>query len=232
MPELFILEDDLVFQEMLTSFLKQQINELVIHSATTLEEAHSHLLNSSPDICLIDIHLPDGSGLDFLLEFKKQYPTKVAIIMTAFPLPQYEEDSQQKGAFQFIKKYSPLNEFAHALQKALELLDQKKDGNSSPVSSLSFFEWIQLKCMSGSSGVLKITGPHQESGEIHFNQGPITSVHYHNQEGINAFYEIVKASSIQIEDTPQAPSRTINIDVHWQQLLMEAARIYDEHHTS
>jgi len=63
------VEDDKAMQLMNKSMLEAK--GFTVKTAMTLREAHEHMSAEMPDIIILDIHLPDGNGLDFLRELRK-----------------------------------------------------------------------------------------------------------------------------------------------------------------
>ena len=49
-------------------------------AAATLTEARAHLLDNTPDAVVIDVSLPDGSGIDFLAELRENYYAPVLFL--------------------------------------------------------------------------------------------------------------------------------------------------------
>ena len=47
-----------------------EANGHLVHEAVSLEQAETHLLGHRPDILILDVRLPDGNGIDFMLEQK------------------------------------------------------------------------------------------------------------------------------------------------------------------
>ena len=88
---ILLVDDDVSLRRSVGEFLKD--NGYPIYTAGTMLEARETIRAVGPRVCLLDLNLPDGSGLD-LLRFivREQSPVRV-IVMTAFPLqhlqPQY-----------------------------------------------------------------------------------------------------------------------------------------------
>ena len=61
--------------------LKQEERQLI--PCPNLKTAREQLLCSDPSLVLLDINLPDGSGLDFLKEIKTSSPLRPVILLTA-----------------------------------------------------------------------------------------------------------------------------------------------------
>jgi DNA-binding response OmpR family regulator len=82
---ILLVEDDPSLQDSLRDFLRE--NGFVTHTASSRAEGQALLRSLKPAICLLDLNLPDGSGLDLLrLIVAEQLPVRV-IVMSAFPTP-------------------------------------------------------------------------------------------------------------------------------------------------
>ena len=81
MEQILILEDDTALNQGLCKALKTESRKLV--SCETIKAARDQLLCGCPSLILLDINLPDGSGLDFLQELKRKYPNIPVILLTA-----------------------------------------------------------------------------------------------------------------------------------------------------
>ena len=81
MEQILILEDDIALNQGLCKALKTENRKIV--SCETIKAARDQLLCGCPSLILLDINLPDGSGLDFLQELKRNYPTIPVILLTA-----------------------------------------------------------------------------------------------------------------------------------------------------
>ena len=81
MEQILILEDDTALNQGLCKALKTESRKLV--SCETVKAARDQFLCGCPSLILLDINLPDGSGLDFLQELKRNYPDIPVILLTA-----------------------------------------------------------------------------------------------------------------------------------------------------
>ena len=96
MQQLLIIEDDRVLNQGLCKALKTEYSadkngsmhnmsncDRQIVSCENLKEAEEQLLCGIPSLILLDINLPDGSGLDFLQKIKREHPECPVILLTA-----------------------------------------------------------------------------------------------------------------------------------------------------
>ncbi len=73
-----------------------------------------------PDLILLDIGLPDGSGLEILLRLKELRPSPTVVMITAYEHVRDVVMAIKRGAFDYLVKPVDLDEFEVTIQKALE----------------------------------------------------------------------------------------------------------------
>ena len=88
--------------------------------AGTAEEAMRLLESQSPDAILLDIHLPDGSGIEILEKLKESGEPSSVIMITADPQLDDVKAALRLGAYDFISKPINFEELAVTLQNALK----------------------------------------------------------------------------------------------------------------
>ena len=91
-----------------------------LREAVTLAEAAEALATDTFDIVLLDVRLPDGTGLDLLprLRAEGQASQPTIIVMSASVLPAQRADALDAGADGFIGKPYPARELLDALREA------------------------------------------------------------------------------------------------------------------
>lgn len=108
-------EPDICF--LLGNMLKQKSFVPVI--ANTLTEGIDKLKKHLPTLLFLDIHLPDGSGLDILSGIKKEFPSLKIIMMSAYDGPRERTRAIEEGADIFISKPLSRDLIAESLEKVL-----------------------------------------------------------------------------------------------------------------
>jgi two-component system, NtrC family, response regulator AtoC len=88
--------------------------------AGTAEEALRALQSDPPDAILLDVHLPDKSGMEVLAKLKESGDTRNVIMMTADPQLDDVKAALRLGAYDFISKPTNFEELKVTLQNALE----------------------------------------------------------------------------------------------------------------
>ena len=89
--------------------------------AATRAEAYAQIAHKSPDAVILDLNLPDGSGLDVVQWIRKNSQEMAIVILTMS-----EEESQliaamRAGASSFVKKIAPISEVVAALKSSMDL---------------------------------------------------------------------------------------------------------------
>ena len=110
-----IVEDMISIRKDLEEFLQQQPGFIVTGACSTVSDAVALVHNTKPDLLLLDIQLPDGTGFDILEQLTAQ--VKV-IFLTAHS--QYAIQAFRYGAIDYLLK--PFNELElmEALQKVID----------------------------------------------------------------------------------------------------------------
>ena len=73
-----------------------------------------------PDLAILDLKLPDGTGLELLREIKRTQPEVPVIMMTAFGELETAVEAMSAGAFWFVKKPFQNEELLALVDRALE----------------------------------------------------------------------------------------------------------------
>ena len=100
--EVLIIEDEADICYLLSGILsKIKLNTSYV---TTLESAKKLLSSQHTDILFIDNHLPDGFGVDFISQVKKEDPHTKVVMITAHDTKEDKLKAFKEGADYFIGK--------------------------------------------------------------------------------------------------------------------------------
>ncbi|MBK1617556.1 sigma-54-dependent Fis family transcriptional regulator [Lamprobacter modestohalophilus] len=89
--------------------------------AQTLAEAYHHLEQETFDLCLTDMRLPDGNGIDLVRLIAKQYPNLPVAMLTAYGSMDSAVAAMKAGAFDFVSKPVDLQVLRNLIGAALKL---------------------------------------------------------------------------------------------------------------
>jgi len=102
MEQILIVEDDQSLNQGLCKALKSAKRQIT--SCPDIKTARAQLLCGMPSLVLLDINLPDGSGLDFLREVKEAAPQLPVILLTANDTDLDIVQGLEQGADDYITK--------------------------------------------------------------------------------------------------------------------------------
>ncbi|MEA5011073.1 MAG: response regulator transcription factor [Angelakisella sp.] len=85
MKQILLMEDNEQIMQGNERMLKRRGYEVI--TALTLAQARSTIQAQMPDLCVLDIMLPDGSGLDFMAELRKVSQTPI-LLLTGLTTPE------------------------------------------------------------------------------------------------------------------------------------------------
>ncbi len=115
---LLVVDDDETFRGVLSGEL--ELRGFEVAGAGSGEEAIRQVARSVPDVVLLDLQLPDCSGLEVLQRVRQASPTSEVIILTGHGSIDTAIESIRSGAFDYVAKPCPLDELEVRVQRALE----------------------------------------------------------------------------------------------------------------
>ena len=125
---LLVVEDDPSLRDAIAA-------QLVGHgynceSVATAGEALSHLRQGEFPIILVDLNLPDASGLALVQQLRAESPQATVILMTAFGSTQVALEALQAGAFDYLAKPFQPEELIFVVEKAAERERLRKENDA------------------------------------------------------------------------------------------------------
>ena len=139
-PKALVVDDEPDICELLALTLER----MGIETRTTLNlrDARQALETSSFDICLTDMRLPDGDGLDLVAWMQERTPGVPVAVITAHGNVETAVQALKLGAFDFISKPVDLQHLRKIVENALKLEASQADqdgrltGKSPPIREL------------------------------------------------------------------------------------------------
>lgn len=118
MVKVAIIEDHQVLVDALGLLLEREIDLDFIGSANSFARGRQLIRESAPDVILLDLHLPDGNGLDLIPEIRSRIPDTQIVVLTSMSDEQTVIRALDKGVSGFIPKGCSLDELMAAIRKA------------------------------------------------------------------------------------------------------------------
>jgi two-component system response regulator PilR (NtrC family) len=118
-PLALIVDDEPDIRELLAITLSRMgVNCL---SAETLGQARQLLGENAFDLCLTDMRLPDGNGIDLVRYIQQQHPDLPVAMITAHGNMETAIEALKAGAYDFVNKPVDINDLRSLITTALKL---------------------------------------------------------------------------------------------------------------
>lgn len=115
-----IVEDDLRISEIHRRFTEKVEGFQVVGVANSLADARDLIDVLQPELILLDIYFPGGSGIDLLWDTRARFREIDFILITAAKEVHSLQDAIRGGAFDYIIKPAVFGRFEEALQRYLK----------------------------------------------------------------------------------------------------------------
>jgi YesN/AraC family two-component response regulator len=102
--KVFIVDDSLIVREHLVTMLDELAGIEIVGQAENVAEAIRGIHTLQPDVVILDIRMPGGSGIDVLQNIKQDQTAPMVIILTNYPYPGYRQRCLNAGADFFLDK--------------------------------------------------------------------------------------------------------------------------------
>ncbi|MGH8085540.1 MAG: sigma 54-interacting transcriptional regulator [Lysobacter sp.] len=128
-----VIDDERDIRELLVMTLGRM--GLRCDTASSLADARNQLARNQYDLCLTDMRLPDGSGIDLIAEITQQHPDTPVAMITAFGNVEAAVEALKAGAFDFVAKPVELAVLRDLVRHALELNEARNVPAADAVAS-------------------------------------------------------------------------------------------------
>jgi response regulator of citrate/malate metabolism len=103
--------------------------------AGSIEEEKDILKEIIPDLIFLDIHLPDGNGLEELQRLKPYGPGCKVIMMSAFDHSEEQKDAYDSGAIAFLSKPFSLSRLNQVIDSRFNISTKSNKENGPNISN-------------------------------------------------------------------------------------------------
>ena len=117
--QVLIVDDEPDIRELLELTLGRM--NLETRSAENLKEAHELLTQFKFDLCLTDMRLPDGNGIDLVRHIQSKHPSLPVAVITAHGNMETAVTALKAGAFDFVSKPLDINDLRNIVRSALRV---------------------------------------------------------------------------------------------------------------
>jgi len=113
----FSVDDHPLLHEGLAMVIRNQPDLLLVAEASSGREAIQRFREHTPDITLMDLRLPDMSGIDAMIAIRSEFPEARIIILTTFAGDVEIQRALQAGARAYILKSMPPKEIVEVIRQ-------------------------------------------------------------------------------------------------------------------
>ena len=115
--KVLIVDDSKIVCDGLQRMLIHIADVEIVGPAHNAKDAIRFISESKPDVVILDIRLPDLSGIDDLKNIRdKKLPIRV-IMLTNYPYPQYRKKCEALGADYFFDKVTEIEEIPKVIEE-------------------------------------------------------------------------------------------------------------------
>jgi two-component system response regulator NreC len=90
----------------------------VVAEAADLATVTRHVYGQAPHVLVLDLQLPDGSGIETIRQLRTKVPDTEIVVLTMEPSPIFAQQALDAGAIGFVLKHEANDELAAAVKKA------------------------------------------------------------------------------------------------------------------
>jgi DNA-binding NtrC family response regulator len=125
--KILIVDDEAELRMLLKTILETDFSVTEADSGASLQKCFNQ---DAPDVVLLDLKLPDASGLDLLPQIKKAWPDTEVIVLTGEATFEAAVQATKRGAYHFINKPFDTQQLLVTIERAIENQQQKEENNS------------------------------------------------------------------------------------------------------
>lgn len=114
---LVIVDDQAMLRGALAALLEWEADLTVVGTAGSGSEAADVVAEAAPDVCLMDIQMPDIDGIEATRLVRERSPHTRVLIVTTFARPGYLRAALDAGASGFVVKDAPAEQLADAVRR-------------------------------------------------------------------------------------------------------------------
>ncbi len=196
-----------------------KIRGLSAIGAATVAEARALIQEAAPQVVVLDMRLPDGTGLDVIAALEAAKTNAVVIVASAY-LDDYRGMLPHSERVHLLGKPVPMHELRRIVEELMT--------NTNVLGPFTVLDYVQLACMGRHSAIIECFGS-AGRGEIIIERGELWSAADPAGSGLPAFERLLLASKATAKAlSGQRPRGPRNLSERWELLILDALRVQDE----
>ncbi|HWC17531.1 MAG TPA: response regulator transcription factor, partial [Terriglobales bacterium] len=111
------VDDHPLLHEGVATVIRNQPDMLLVAEATNGQQAIQHFRQHTPDVTLMDLRLPDMSGIDAMIAIREEFPEARVIVLTTFAGDVEIQRALAAGARAYVLKSMPPKELVEVIRQ-------------------------------------------------------------------------------------------------------------------
>jgi response regulator of citrate/malate metabolism len=227
-----VVEDDLLTLISLCKAIRTGVPGALVLTAHSLAESRLLLKEYTVNFLVLDVNLPDGSGIDFIFDVTMNNPGANIVLMTNTPLPEYRDRAAAFGVMHFLAKPVEHKSLIAMIQESRRtpaaISEEETSQFDMALSRLTVLDILQLKCLNNTTQVIVFKSVKHGSGRVFFQKGQIIHAETDRSKGLAALTELVSWKGGHAEEVTDTSEVEPTISGSWQSTLLMAAQAADE----
>lgn len=104
MTRVFLVDDHEIVRRGVADLINAESDLSVVGEASTVRQALARIAATTPDVAVLDVRLPDGSGIDLCRGIRSSYPTVACLMLTAYDDDEASYTAVLAGAAGYVLK--------------------------------------------------------------------------------------------------------------------------------
>jgi DNA-binding NarL/FixJ family response regulator len=113
---LILIEDHPIVVDGIRAAFRDHAEVTIVGQASTVRDGRDLIASTECEVVLLDLRLPDGSGVELLREARAQADPPAFLVLSSFLTPEYVSTAVALGASGFLLKTSPVEEILDAVR--------------------------------------------------------------------------------------------------------------------
>ena len=115
--KVFLADDSLIVREHLVTMLTEVTEVEIVGQAENVPDAINGIGKLQPDLVILDIRMPGGSGIDVLEKIKQEEIRPLVMILTNYPYFGYRQRCLNAGADYFLDKSKEFDQIPIVIER-------------------------------------------------------------------------------------------------------------------
>jgi DNA-binding NarL/FixJ family response regulator len=115
--KVLLVDDSTIVRERLADLLAEFPGVDLVAQASDAQRAIELTRTFKPDLVVLDVRMPDRSGIDLIEEIKHVRPASRIMMLTNAPTPENRDESLKRGADYFFDKSGEIDQIIDVLKR-------------------------------------------------------------------------------------------------------------------